>query len=116
MPILDSVDHVLIDGYLTLPVGCPFLNELSEPFLEQRETIEEVDRSSGLVDVRAGGDAGNAVLSVEKIKRRLVQRGQHLSEGGVDADDPIQRDPSGVVGDRVVRRGIREILQGDSVS
>ena len=45
MPILDSVDHVLIDGYLTLPVGCPFLNELSEPFLEQRETIEEVDRS-----------------------------------------------------------------------
>ena len=69
MPILDSVDHVLIDGYLTLPVGCPFLNELSEPFLEQRETIEEVDRSSGLVDVRAGGDAGNAVLSVEKVNR-----------------------------------------------
>ena len=35
MPIHDFVDYALVNRYVALPVGSPFLNELPEPFFEQ---------------------------------------------------------------------------------
>jgi len=107
MSILDVVDDDVVDRGGLRPVGGVRLDESPESLLEQRDAIEEADRGWGLVDVRTGEDPGDAVLPAENVELGFVQRRQHFVECGIHADRPIQRDRSGVVGDRIVGWGVR---------